>query len=437
MQTSPAAIGGQDGGCWTISPVLDVTSRVEAEREAAEVSRSYLTLVRLNQAVVRATSVEALYDETCRVAVENGVFVAALVAVPTPAPDSRLRIQAIHGMPRSDFLGHRIDLDPSGSLGDTPGAVVMREGRAIITSDLQVEPVGIPWRTISARYGIRSAATLPLRQDGVVVAVVSIYSVRPGAFAHGVAQLVEQAAENVSFALDALAASRRMKDLADHRRVLLHRLVTAEESERSRIAADLHDEPVQALAAAELRLGLLRRQLEDGPPAAAALAKSVHDTVRLASDGLRDMLFQLDPPGPAQGWADAARAVADQVFEDTQTTWEVRGDQARLSDVEHGQALRIVKEALINVRKHAGATHVCVDVRQTTDGLEVAVTDDGSGLDATTDLGAGSDCEHLTSRRGHRGIATMRDRAEATGGWFRLERGHDVGTTVRFLVATG
>ncbi len=60
---------------------------------------------------------------------------------------------------------------------------------------------------------------------------------------------------------DRVAAQNELQRLADERQHLLDRLVQAQEDERARIAADVHDDSVQALAAVELRLGLLRRQL--------------------------------------------------------------------------------------------------------------------------------------------------------------------------------
>ena len=54
-----------------------------------------------------------------------------------------------------------------------------------------------------------------------------------------------------------VAAAARVQRLAEHRQALLMRLVEAQEAERTQIAADVHDDPVQAIAAVDLRLGLL------------------------------------------------------------------------------------------------------------------------------------------------------------------------------------
>jgi len=96
-------------------------------------------------------------------------------------------------------------------------------------------------------------------------------------------------------------------------------------------------------------------------------------------------------------------------------------DPAWLPAVVRAQAVRVAKEALINVRKHARATSVTVTVRPDADGVQVAVTDDGVGVDPS----------NLRSARGHRGLVTMRERAEIAGGWCRIDRG-PIGTTLAF-----
>ena len=74
------------------------------------------------------------------------------------------------------------------------------------------------------------------------------------------------------------------------------------------------------------------------------------------------------------------------------------------------------------MHKHARARTVLVRVVNGTDGVEVTVTDDGVGVDV----------DALAHRPGHRGLATMRDRAELTGGWCRVESAPGQGTTLRF-----
>ena len=81
---------------------------------------------------------------------------------------------------------------------------------------------------------------------------------------------------------DRVAAESALEWLAEERQRLLDRLVQAQEDERARIASDVHDDSVQALAAVELRLGLLRRQLGDDRPELRETAETLAGTVREA-----------------------------------------------------------------------------------------------------------------------------------------------------------
>ena len=89
-------------------------------------------------------------------------------------------------------------------------------------------------------------------------------------------------------------------------------------------------------------------------------------------------------------------------------------------------AYRIAREAMVNARKHAQARHVTVVVDATDRGVEVHVIDDGRGTARTASARSG---------RRHSGVVGMRDRASASGGWWRSEPGPDVvGTAVSFFL---
>jgi PAS domain S-box-containing protein len=223
---------------------------------------------------------------------------------------------------------------------------------------------------------------------------------------------------------DRRAAERRLRDLAAHRRELLHRLVAAQEAERAAIAADVHDDSVQALAAVDIRLGMLKRKIADVAPELLDQVASLQDTVTEATLRLRHLLFDLESPDPAETLAASLRHVAAHLFEDETVQWAVVGDlDADLPHTERVQALRIAKEAMGNVLRHAHAGRVEVRITRREDGVEIVVADDGIGVST----GA-------TSPPGHRGLTTMRDRAEIAGGWWRLEPGDPKGTLVRFLL---
>ncbi|MDQ2758712.1 MAG: GAF domain-containing protein [Actinomycetota bacterium] len=418
-----------DGRRWTVAGVTDISERIRADAQVAELSRAYLTLAQLNQAVVRAPDRSSLFAETCRIAVEQGGYAGAFVAVPDAA--GNVVIVARDGRLGTYMSGLRIVLDPEDPRGFGPTAVAVRENRSCFSSDFLNDDLTAPWHASAALEGIRASASLPLRENGVVVAALTLYSARQGVFDKGVGELLEQVADNVSYAIDGFAAVTRLERETAQRRDLMRRLVTAQDTERARIAADIHDDSVQSLAAVELRLGLLRRRMGDSAPDLVPMMDQVSHTIRAAASGLRNLLFELEPAPEGEGWVTSVRVAAEQVFEDLPVTCSVRAPHdVVLPDAERLPAMRIVKEALLNVRKHARATHVDIVIVSAAAGVEVSVTDDGVGLP----LGVAP--EHLVPRRGHRGLATMRDRASAAGGWCRLERVDTGGARLRFFIPT-
>lgn len=218
-----------------------------------------------------------------------------------------------------------------------------------------------------------------------------------------------------------LAAERALRDLAEQRQALLARLVDAQDAERARIAADVHDDPVQALAAVDLRLGLLRRQVAERVPDLTETVDGLLTTVSSATERLRSLLFDLEPPDLHHGLAGALTRAADEIFESTGTRWSVDGAaEPELPDAVRAVGYRIAREAMINVRKHAGADRLEVVVSGQDAGLAVRITDDGLGI------GAG----RVPASRGHRGISTMQDRAAAAGGHCTVGAAEPTGTTV-------
>jgi PAS domain S-box-containing protein len=208
------------------------------------------------------------------------------------------------------------------------------------------------------------------------------------------------------------------------RRVLLEHLVSAEEEERRRIAGDIHDDSIQAMTAAGMRLQILRRALVD--PAHAQLLDDLQQTIRLAISRLRHLLFELRPPAlDREGLVPALRAYLDEVGANSRASFRLE-DATWTQPPErlHTLVYRIVQEAITNARKHSEATEIVVAVDEQHDGFVLRVTDNGVGFHVTT----------KTPRAGHLGLVAMRERAELAGGTLRTESEPGRGTTVELWI---
>ncbi len=406
-----------------MASIRDVSARMEREARANSLSRAYLTLAQANEALVRARDEDALFELTCRLAVAHGGYLAAWVGQATS--DSPNVAPVTHAGPIEDLMKQvTISTDADDPSGRGLTGAALRDGAPYFSDDLVDDPGMLVYGELALMHGIRSYAILPLICHGDPVAVLTLYSGEPHYFHGEMRSLAERLADNVSFALDSLAETRRLQQVALERSELMGRLVTAAEDERARIAAEVHDDSIQVLGAVEVRLGLLHSRVQTLAPQLEAEVIDLQDTVALATDTLRRLLFDLEPLDEGASCATALEEAATHIFAQQEIVFTVScSEPVSLADVAHTQALRIAKEAMINVRKHAQATHVSITVTQVGEGVSISVADNGIGISSDLDVAA------ATSKRG--GLSTMRERAELVGGWVRIEPGNGGGTTLK------
>jgi signal transduction histidine kinase len=223
----------------------------------------------------------------------------------------------------------------------------------------------------------------------------------------------------------------------DERRRLLGRVLQAAEDERTRIAHDLHDGPVQQLAVlnydvyrARKRIGdLLGRvsgdalmgDLQGADEVLEGVEKGLGEETRV----LRHLMSALRPPVlDNRGFAEALREHAQRFEQEHGIAVDVGlGLEDRLSPELETILYRITQESLNNVAKHAKARQVSVTVDQLDLGtVRLRVRDDGVGFDA------GNGPQLL--REGHFGLAGMRERASLVGGTLEVGSIPGHGTTV-------
>ncbi|GAA2370587.1 ATP-binding protein [Dactylosporangium salmoneum] len=206
---------------------------------------------------------------------------------------------------------------------------------------------------------------------------------------------------------------------------LLDDLILTQERERARIAAGVHDDSLQVITAATLRLQHLRRRLRE--PADLEILDRLEESLVQAATRLRRLIFDFRPPRLSDdGLAAATGDLLDDLAEqhDLQVTVE---DRLTAEPALPTRLLlfRMLQEAVANVGKHAGADRCTVTLGEQEGGYLVRVVDDGAGA------------ADLHTDPGHLGLLLMRERAELAGGWFRISSGPGLGTTVTFWVPRG
>ncbi|MDO8209921.1 sensor histidine kinase [Conexibacter sp. CPCC 206217] len=242
------------------------------------------------------------------------------------------------------------------------------------------------------------ALLYPTQDAGDFELTQAVYLVWMGIVAVLLSQLLARRADEV----ERLSADRGR---------LVAQALDAEDRERRRLAAALHDDAVQNLLAA-------RHELAGGGD----VAFVQHGLDRTISQ-LRDAVFELYPAAlDHAGLAAALEAVAAHAGRRAGFAWQVEvGDEAVGL---HDQLLfSLARELLINVAKHSGAANATVRVRATPAELLLEVADDGRGLDSARLRSA--------PLEGHIGLASATERVEALDGVLEIaaEPGH--GTLVR------
>jgi diguanylate cyclase (GGDEF)-like protein/PAS domain S-box-containing protein len=210
--TFPAEVSARaidvGGGSFRQAIVRDVSERKEAERRILRLGQLYAALTQMNQAIVRGASREDVFREACRVSVEHGGLQFAWVGLVDEA-SGEVRVHCRHGADQGYLDGIRISVDASGPGGQGPTGTAIRERRTVVANDFQEDPGTRPWREAAARAGVRASAALPLSTEGRPIGALNVYAGQPGYFEKDVLDLLEEMAEDVSFALDTLAREER------------------------------------------------------------------------------------------------------------------------------------------------------------------------------------------------------------------------------------
>ncbi len=186
-----------------------------AESRVQHLARLYAALTDVNQIIVRVQDRDALFAGICRVAVERGGMGLAWMGLIDRAAGV-LRPVCAYGAGH-DRLSRR-GFDVAGpAAGAGPMALAIASGRVTYNRDMQSDPVIQSWEGPGAPADFQASALVPIRLNGEVVGVLNLYTDDPDLVADTDQQhLLEEMAEDVSFALDTLQreASRRLAEEA-------------------------------------------------------------------------------------------------------------------------------------------------------------------------------------------------------------------------------
>jgi two-component system sensor histidine kinase UhpB len=199
--------------------------------------------------------------------------------------------------------------------------------------------------------------------------------------------------------------------------------LAGQESERKRLARELHDEISQSLTALLLEIGRTARQ---APPELAEGLASAQDAAHSSLEEVQRIVRELRPEALDDlGLPSALAVLSDRVSEQTglRIVRNIDSDLPALSPEEELVVYRIAQESLTNVVRHAEASEAVLELERTAGGIGLGVRDNGRGLARRWSAG--------------KGIRGMRERAFLIGAELSIRSPPAGGVEVRLILPIG
>ena len=209
------------------------------------------------------------------------------------------------------------------------------------------------------------------------------------------------------------------------RRHLMVKVIKAQEEERRRVARELHDNLGQCLSSFGFGLQSAILALDSDPSKVRPFLRNLYEENLKTQNALRATIYAMRPSVLDDlGLIPALRSYAERrvASQGIQVDMAAEGEEKRLPSEIETAVFRITQEALNNVVRHAAASHVTVRAVLKDDAVDVEVSDDGKGFDATR-IVVSTDGKSI-------GILGMHERAELLGGWVKITSKAGLGSRV-------
>ena len=419
----------------TVAVILDVTARKQAEDALRRSEERVRLLAETADLLLRSESPQSVVNALCRKVMaflDCETFFNYLIH---PSA-GRLHLNACAGIPeeevaRIEWLNLGVAAYESAALEET-GIVAEHIGE---TGDLRTELV--------RSYGIQAYACHPLFAQGKVIGTLSFGTRSRAAFSEEDLALMKAIADQVAIAMqrkegeEALklseerqrAFAEQLEQLVDERthelvqsrdqlRALASELNVAEQRERKRIAAELHDYLAQVLVLARLKLG----QMKGVAGVDSKLLPFIGQAENAINEGLaytRTLVADLCPPVLHDfGLPAALRWLAEHMDRHRlKVTVNVSENELPLPEDQAVLLFQSVRELLINTSKHAGVKEATLRLVQRDGQLHIEVRDQGKGFSPAA----------APSMKF--GLFSIRERMRALGGTFEIHSAPGSGTT--------
>jgi len=331
------------------------------------------------------------------------------------------RLVLAGGTPPFDELAGTIEL----AVGEGVAGWVALHGEAAVVEDKWSDP---RYRYFPELRGENYASLLSVpmvSRPGHLVGVLNVHSESRRHFSPDKVSLVGHVANLMAGAVENARLYTRLAEREEAVERFAQHTLQLQEAERQRLAAEIHDGISQRIVSLHYHLCAAADALQPGSTqvagqllAARDLAAAALDEARSAIGGLRPPL--LDDLGLGACLRGLARDLPPQI------SAEVEIDDCDLDAHVETAIYRMAQEALQNVVKHAGASHVRIELRSLRNAVQVLVVDDGVGF--------GPEALAGTTGGTRYGVTGMRARADLVGAELRIDSKPRKGTRVSITV---
>ena len=200
--------------------MLDITARKTAEDRARSLSRLYAVSSSVNEAIVRVREPQQLYELACRIAVEQGEFPMAWIAI-RDSIEQPLHLQASYGG-TENFIADVMRRVNSAAASPGPAGRALRDGVMAVSNDIGNDPTFF-FKDTALTLGMRACAVFPMTIGARTLGIMSIYSAHIGYFSEEELRVLVALADDISFAVESAekeaARKRALGELQESQRV--------------------------------------------------------------------------------------------------------------------------------------------------------------------------------------------------------------------------
>jgi len=360
-------------------------------------------LYQVGQAMASTFDLNKLLNDTLQLTT-SVIDAAASVLMLIDEPSNELVFEVTHGVEEVVVPRKKIGLD-EGIAG-----WVATHAEPVIVNDVSRDSRFS--QEADARIGslTRSIAAVPLQIKGKTIGILEVLNkFSTDGFDEEDLRLMLTLATQAAIAIENARLYQSLREERD-------RIIQVQDDVRKELSRKLHDGTVQLLAAIAMNVEHIGRLLKLKPEAVFAELDALRKLVHQATREARIVLFELRPVIlESQGLVPALRSYVNQLDSDEFAVHlDVSNFRQQLDPKVAGTIFSIVQEAINNVKKHAHARNVWLNLAVDRDQLVLGIKDDGQGFDVKA-------VERDYDQRGSFGLLNMHERAELIDGFLAIE----------------